>query len=274
GLEPDDVVRDLQLVGLCGMPPYGGGDLVDVWVDDEGVVHAYRGPFFARPMQLTPAEGFAVLAAGRGLLAVPGADRTGSLARALVRLEAALGPGAVAVDLAAVTHLSLVRDATDRHERLEVGYYSAWRDEVTERRIDPYLLHAADGHWYLEAHCHRAGDLRRFRVDRLEWVRPTGITFEARELPSPTELFSPGPEAALLTLEVPATARWAVEAAPVASLEERPGGRLRVTLPVAGTAFVERLLLRLGPDAEVLGPPDLADIGRRAAARLLARYEP
>ncbi|MEO6120762.1 MAG: WYL domain-containing protein [Acidimicrobiales bacterium] len=268
----DEVVRDLQLVGLCGVPPYGGGDLVDVWVDDEGFVHAYPGPFFARPMQLTPAEGFAVSAAGRALLAVPGADRHGSLAAALEALDEVLGHGALEVELAASAQLDVVRAATERSERLEVGYYSAWRDEVTERRIDPFLVHATEGHWYVEAHCHRAGDLRRFRVDRIEWARSTGEHFPPRDLPPPAELFAPGPEAATLTLDIAATARWAVEAAPVTHVEERADGRLRVQMAVAGTAFVERLLLRLGADAQVVGPPDMADVGRRAAARLLARY--
>ena len=52
--------------------------------------------------------------------------------------------------------------------------------------------------------------------------------------------------------------------------------RLRVTLAVAGTSWLERLLLRLGSGATVvtidheLGGPDLA---ARAAARVLARYQ-
>jgi len=267
----DEVVRDLQLVGLCGTPPYGPGDLVDVWVDD-GVVHAYAGAYFTRPMRLTPAEGFAVLAAGRALLAVPGADPGGALARALAKLEQVLGPAALDVDLAGPAHLDDVRGAAERHERLEVGYYSAWRDEVTERRVDPLLVHAAGGRWYLEANCHRAGGLRRFRVDRLEWVRPTGERFDPPPLPPPGGPFLPAPDAPVLVVEVPPSARWAVEASPAARLEELPGGWVRAHLPVAGTAFVERLLLRLGPEATVVGPAELADAGRAAAARLLARY--
>ena len=272
GLAEDEVVRDLQLVGLCGMPPYGGGDLVDIWVGDDGFVHAYPGPFFARPMQLTPPEGFAVLAAGRALLAVPGAGPEGPLARALAKLEEVLGRGALEVDLAGAPHLPAVRAAAGRCERLEVGYYSAWRDEVTERRIDPYLVHTAGGQWYVEAHCHRAGGLRRFRLDRFEWLRPTGETFEAREVPAPTEVFAPGPDTATLVLDLASSARWAVDGVAAERVEERPANRVRVSLAVAGSAFAERLLLRLGTDAEVVDPPELADLRRQAAARVLARY--
>ena len=53
-------------------------------------------------------------------------------------------------------------------------------------------------------------------------------------------------------------------------VESGPGGGLRVTMRISEQAWLERLLLRLGPDARVVeGDPDLAV---RAADRLLARY--
>jgi predicted DNA-binding transcriptional regulator YafY len=46
-----------------------------------------------------------------------------------------------------------------------------------------------------------------------------------------------------------------------------------VRLPVTGRRWLERLLLRLGGDGEVVEPVEWRDVGREAAARLLARYE-
>lgn len=47
-------------------------------------------------------------------------------------------------------------------------------------------------------------------------------------------------------------------------------GRLRVTLAIGEQAWLERLLLRLGPHAQIIdGPPDLAS---EAAKRVLSRY--
>jgi hypothetical protein len=54
-------------------------------------------------------------------------------------------------------------------------------------------------------------------------------------------------------------------------------GRLRVTLPVSGRSWLERLLLQLGPRArlvEVWGDVALAACGPEAARRVLSRYEP
>ena len=54
-----------------------------------------------------------------------------------------------------------------------------------------------------------------------------------------------------------------------------------VTLPVGGSAWLERLLLRLGPDAEILGgttngtpvgPEPLVALRANAARRILNRY--
>lgn len=272
GIEDDEVIGDLGLAGLCGVPPYGGGDLIDIIVED-GWVSAFAGPFFARPMRLTPAEGFAVLAAGRALLAVPGADQEGSLRGALAKLEAVVGEsGSLAVDIDPPPALAVVRQAITGRERLEVEYYSAGRDDTTERRIDPLIAYSLAGRWYVDAHCHRAAGLRRFRVDRFRTVRPTGEHFDSQEVSPPEQAFTPGPDTRTVTVVLPSSAAWVVETYPVSSVEERSDGRLRVVLEVAGPAWLERLLLRLGADAEVVEPEDLRGLAADAASRLLARY--
>ena len=68
-----ELERDLELLPLCGLPPYTADRLIDVWVVD-GTVEIRLAEYFERPLRLTPAEGFALLAAGRALLTVPGSD--------------------------------------------------------------------------------------------------------------------------------------------------------------------------------------------------------
>ena len=59
------------------------------------------------------------------------------------------------------------------------------------------------------------------------------------------------------------------------SLGHQVGDRLLVTLAVTGPSWLERVLLRVGPEARIvriddrLGGPDLAT---EAAERILARY--
>ncbi|HET9442439.1 MAG TPA: WYL domain-containing protein, partial [Acidimicrobiales bacterium] len=251
GVSEDEVVRDLNLVMCCGVPPYGGEQMISVMLDEDGTVLAWKGPFFNRPMRLTPAEGFAVLAAGRALLAVPGADPSGPLAGALAKLESALGAQAsVAVELEAPAHLAVVQEAADAGRRLEITYWSAWRDEVTERRIDPEVVFSDEGEWYVAAADSRSGTVRHFRVDRIRSVRPTGESFERPAVPAVApRAFHGGPDAVEVVLEVPVSGRWLVESHEALGVEELAGGRLRVRLAVAGERFLERLLLRLGPEA-------------------------
>ena len=274
GVSEDEVVRDLNLVMCCGLPPYGGGDLITVVLDEDGTIEAWPGPFFTRPMQLTPPEGFAVLAAGRALLAVPGSKPAGSLASALDKLEAALGAsGSLAVDLDAPPLLADVRAAADAHERVRITYYSAWRDELWERVVEPLVVHSRDGRWYVETRDATTGAERRLRVDRVRSLERTGERFTPPDdVTAPDQVFSPGADATEVTLVLPASARWVVETYDTLDVEPLDGGRLRVRLLVAGDRWLERLLLKAGPEARVEAPPELTGIAASAAERVLSRY--
>jgi proteasome accessory factor C len=123
--------------------------------------------------------------------------------------------------------------------------------------------------------------MRRFRVDRVSAARLTGEPACHRDDVEPdrpqdaaqgSEAFVPGPEATVAHLAVDDDAVWITEALFNSSSEPRPDGRTGVTLAVASTVWFGRLLLRLGPHAEVLDPPELAETGREAARQLLARY--
>ena len=75
-----------------------------------------------------------------------------------------------------------------------------------------------------------------------------------------------------MTLRLAPTAAWVAEAYPTQSVTERPDGTLDVVLTVSEPAWLERLLLRLGPEAEVVDPPALRAAGAAVARRVLARY--
>ena len=67
-------------------------------------------------------------------------------------------------------------------------------------------------------------------------------------------------------------AAWVPESYPVESVEETPDGRLKVILVANERAWLERLLLRLGPSAEVVEPAEVRAEAAEAARRLLIRY--
>lgn len=270
GGTPDQVRRDLELLSMCGQPPYGGGDLIDVYLDDDWVSVDPKEEV-ARPLRLNQTEGFRVLAAGQAVLQVEGPDRHEALASALDKLRTVLGDR-VEIDVDGDAHLPEVQEAARTGTTLEVEYYSLHRDEVNTRRIDPHWVHNTGGRWYVEAHDHLSGEMRRFRVSRIQRLSATDERFDPPGGAPPPDVFAPGPDADRVRLRLPAEARWVVESYPVEEVTTRDDHSTEVTLVVAGRPWLERLLLRVGPAAEVLEPEEWRTVGAEAAERVLARY--
>jgi proteasome accessory factor C len=269
-----ELERDLELLPMCGLPPYTADRLIDVSVIDGGV-EIRLAEYFERPLRLAPAEGLALLAAGRALLAVPGSDPNGPLATALAKLDDALGAPSLAVDVGASDQLERLQDAAASDERVEIDYYSFARDEMTTRVIDPWRVFHAFGTWYVAGWCHRVDGERLFRVDRVRAVRATGERFdpdtrgddELRDL-----VYHPSADDPRVKLRLAPAAEWVVESHPHESATRRKNGSWDVVLAVSEPAWLERLLVGLGPDATVVAPPELVGLGASAARRLRARY--
>lgn len=273
-----ELEADLELLPMCGLPPYTADRLIDVWVADDGAVSIRLAEYFERPLRLTPSEGLALLAAGRALQAVPGADPEGPLATALTKLEGALGArGALAIDVGSTDRLDQLTQATADGDQLELDYYSFARDEMTTRVVDPLRVFHALGAWYLAAYCHRAEGERLFRVDRVRGVRPTGAHVPPGPAATDDDLvdrvFTPDPSDPRVKLRLAPEAAWVAESLPTEVAKARRGGGWDVVLAVSGPAFLERLLVRLGPAATVVDPPAARAARVDAARRVLARYE-
>jgi proteasome accessory factor C len=273
GIAVDQLDEDLALILMIGVPPYSPGDYLDVDEDGDGNITIRLADPFRRPLRLAPAEGLALLAAGRALLAVPGSDPTGPLATALDKLERALDLPDLVVDVGEPELLTVIREASAHHQRVEIDYWSAGRDELTTRVIDPEVVFFATGEWYVGAYCHRARAERMFRVDRIRAVRPTGESFEPGRVDVEAgDTYNPRPDDERVTLRLAPGAAWVAEAYPAESVTERADSSLEIVLAVSERAWLERLLLRLGPDAEVVAPKSRQRVAAEAAQRILGVY--
>jgi len=285
-LSPQALVGELEMAACCGVPPYTPDQLMEIVVTD-ATVSTRVGSALTRPRRLTPPEGFALAASARALLAVPGSDEGGALSRALEKLDRALGGEQIAIELDAPALLGVVGDAVASGGRLAISYYSASSDRVTEREIDPVRLFASEGHWYVDAWCTLAEGLRRFRVDRINAAEPVdgegdgGARREVGVGPSGRDAtaevtgfdpFVPGQDSRRVRLSLDPSTAWLVESIPSAGTPERIDDRIELELFVGGDAWLERLLLRLGPDARVVFPEELRALAPAAAERVLERY--
>lgn len=269
-LTEDQLVKDLELVAMCGLPPFVD-ELIDVFVDD-GRVWAGVPRVFTRPLRLTAPEGFALVAAGRAAAQLPGADRDGALSRALDKVAVVLGEPALDVELAAPAQADVLNDSARRGDVLRLRYWSPSSDTVTERRIAPRTVFTDRGHWYVLADDLDAGGERTFRIDRIEELVSTGETVPVREAAAPTQWFTDDDEVATVEIVLSPRAAWVAERYPVTSVVPEPEGSVRVVLPVRSERWLARLLLRLGPDARVVAPDSWAGLAADRAASVLALY--
>ncbi|MGP3957727.1 helix-turn-helix transcriptional regulator [Nonomuraea sp. 3N208] len=286
GLSEKQLIDDLQLVWMCGLPGHTPGDLIDVsW--DGGEIIIDNADTIARPLRLGIDEASALLVALRMLAATPelaevqaGSD---ALPRVMAKLERAAGEGAatvssqVTVDVdAAPDALPRVREGLKRGRRLSLRYYVPGRDEVTPREVDPTRVVVVDGRAYLEGWCYRAEAMRLFRLDRMLGVDVLDVPADPPEEAEPIDVtqgvFRPSPTDELVELEVSAAGRWVAEYYPCEQVIELGEGRLRVALRARDEDWILKLALRLGDTGRVVSPPRMAETVRREAERALALY--
>ena len=290
GMTRDSLAADLELLFMSGVPPYGPGDLMEAWIEGEQV-HIGLADYFARAPRLTWREAAGLYLAGRALAGLRELDERGALERALAKLEAVLPAdqldriqdlaSRVSVDLGGGeherNHRAMLSRAAAASRRVNLEYYSGSRGDLSRRKVDPWLVFTAAGHWYLAGWCHRAGGERLFRLDRVVEVEPTDEPFErpagfdpAAYTESPWgDSFTEGLEC---ELDLGPRASWIADWLPILSSRQRPDGRLRVKLATHELAWVVRLVLRLAPDAEPVSPPELRHAVAEAVRRELVAY--
>lgn len=273
GMTEAELVKDLELVAMCGLPPYLD-ECVDVFIDDDGMVEVGVPRFFVRPLRLTAPEAFALVTAGRAALELQGADPAGPLARALAKLERVLGEDGMVLDLDPPEATAVLTEAAEASVAVDVEYWSASSDEVTSRRIVPRTVFTDRGRWYVSADDDRSGELRHFRIDRIRSIERTDDRRAPRHVDPPVgdRWFADTPGLPTVTVRLGPSARWVAERFPVRAHRETDDGT-EIDLVVASDRWLRRLLLRLGTTAEVIAPPAWRTVAAEEAKALLAsRY--
>ncbi len=285
GVSVEQLEADLRLLFLCGY-----GQMPDELIEadwEEGRVFVGNAETISRPLRLGVDEAVTLIVGLRALRGVPGLGERDAVDRALAKLEAAAGEAAAPAervraemaDGASAEMLADARRALARHRRVHLRYLVPARDEATERDVDPMRVVGIDGRWYLEGWCHRAEDTRLFRMDRVEELTVLDADGtpppQARERDLAEGTFRPALDDLVVTLRLRPSAAWVADYYPVESAEPVPvadGGGLVVRLRTADTAWLRRLIWRLGGQGQVLDPPEVVAEVRVGAASALAGY--
>ncbi|MFP5353128.1 MAG: helix-turn-helix transcriptional regulator [Actinomycetota bacterium] len=279
----EDLINDLNLVFLCGLPGYGPGDLIDVEFQDDRIF-IHMADYFSAPLRLTPAEGLALYAGAQAIAALPAMAEAESLKRAVEKLGRALGAerdhdaAAIKVDLEGgpVGHMQLLQQALAERRRVEIEYVSSAGPEPTTRTVEPWGLVAARGRWYLVGMDLLRNDERMFRVDRMKSSR---VLDEEAAVPDDFDperykgAFIGGDDLPMVTFEIsPEAARWFDDYYPVSSSEELPDGWRRIQLASSRERWAATVALKLGKQVRNVRPDSVRIQAQRLARAIAARH--
>src|SRR5918997_574213 len=130
GVSQEQVLSDLKVLFMCGLPGGYPDDLIDVDIEalenpeSDGVIRVSNADYLARPMRLTPTEASAVMVALRALRG------EGSEA-------SRVDPGSDVADTDLALLASRLQGAVDARRQVRLSYYIPSRDEQSDRVVDP-----------------------------------------------------------------------------------------------------------------------------------------
>jgi proteasome accessory factor B len=281
---------------------------IDCFRDQLGAPIEYdrkrHGYFFTDPTypipfsKITEGEFLALFLAERLIQQYQGLPCCADLARLFQKIAAFLPPEKVTFNLEHLAQAYFVRQAAvdpcdadrfrhlvravEESRQLELVYWSAWRDDTTRRRVDPYHLMAIDGDWYLIGYCHLREEVRMFSPGRIRALAETGERFDR---PADfragdyldvgfRKIRGTGPPQTVLLRFSPIAARYVREKTwhPSQKWAEVPDGGLILSLQVNHLAEVKRWALSFGSDCEVLEPMALKEEIHQELKAMLGVY--
>ncbi|MBF6331379.1 helix-turn-helix transcriptional regulator [Nocardia transvalensis] len=282
GVTTKQLMSDLNQLWMCGLPGYGPGDLIDLSFSEESIEVTFSAGI-DRPLRLTSTEATALLVALRSIADLPGMVDPSAAHSAMAKIEAAIaGDKGRRVDTEPVAPVeapavTTVRSALVHNRALRLVYYSASRDVVSERVVDPIRIVLVDNNSYLQAWCRQAEGVRLFRFDRIEEAteldEPARPPSHATDESAALDLFSDDPAVPLARLRIRADYGWVLDQYPMHRVAVAPDGSVEATMRFATLDWMARLLLGFGSGVTVLGPAELVTAVRERSSAALAAYD-
>lgn len=295
GVSPVTARADLRLLSeYANVPVYNDADDEEEPVTAGRPWHLDSAGYTLPPLPLEPEEAWALLEALNGLgVDSPLAGVPHRLRQALLGTEAGAAPTPrILVKGVRPVYdpgqpeglLRRLEKAASLHRRVRIWYRSA-AGETGERKVDPYglLYYWVQAAWYLVGYCHKAGEVRTFRVDRLRRLQELDERFAYPQDFSLEEYFRQAwgvdrgePHRVVIRFwdhfNVLQRVRKETAHRRDAALTPEPGGTVLYTDTVAGLNEIRVWLRSFGESAEVLEPAELRASMLESALRILERY--
>jgi proteasome accessory factor C len=172
----DEVLKDLNLLFLCGLPGYTPLELIDISFDEESVV--IRDPQnLAAPRNLNESE---ALIARIALAALEeSTPKTSAAYLQIIALREKIAEAfSSSIPASAITFtldkeramLEAIEGAIKQELDLEMTYNNVTKDSSSRRSITPISIIAEDKRTLVSAYCHSAKALRTFNLAQISEV--------------------------------------------------------------------------------------------------------
>jgi len=174
-----------------------------------------------------------------------------------------------------------VLEACIKKRALSFNYRSPARNEMTERRVDPYHLFNYMGTWHLIGYCHMRKDIRTFKINRIKNPEILKDTFAIRHNFTFKDYFRSsfglmkGHDTTQVTLRfTPEKTKWISDQIWHKDQKTRilKDGSLELSFPVAEFSEIAREVLKQGSGIEVIKPESLRQLIRSEAEKILKIY--
>jgi len=178
-VSPAQMSSDLTTLWMCGLPGYTPLELMDLEFES-GYVTIRNAPTLAKPRSISFDEGVALIL-GLDLLASSLSNEKQNLASLIEDLKTKISKKiGLPVSLNAQPKsspqvTSALNESISKNTYLAIKYHSLYRDEVSERTIQPMEILQENENQYVRAFCFSAGAMRDFRVDRIIEATQTSV---------------------------------------------------------------------------------------------------
>jgi len=171
--------------------------------------------------------------------------------------------------------------AVSGSNRIWMRYYTASRDEHTERTVHPYHLSNIRGDWYLIAYDELRKEIRNFSVGRIEEWKLLKGKFKrdskfsiASYMGTAFQAERGGESVDVVIRFAPSAARYVREKHWHISqkIEEQKDGGLILRFNTSGLGELKRWILQYGGDAEVIAPANLRKEFKKEIKSMIRRY--
>jgi len=274
GVTPAQLLKDLQVLVMCGLPGGGPNDLIEINLDvarEEGYIHVANTPDL-RPLRFSRDEAMSLIVAVEAVRQAADPAAAAVAQRVIDKLSRLVGdspPIRLTVDAGEDEVRGAITSAIEAGRRLRLTYDGAARRETTFPVVDPACIEVRDGVSYLLAWSLERAAWRHYRLDRIAAIDVTDEAAAAHVPPRASRWFAGN--LSVVTLDLDAQAAWVAEYYPARRTEPLPGGGVRVTVPVADRGWLMGLILRLGPHVLAVGPAGAAKPALAAAAAAIGQ---